>query len=105
MESVVHMSTRHTSFHQIDPRRNLYMHLKIVGMKIFIKYIEYILMYMYQSADTIYCDIKYMMTVILMFLLQHHKWITKKIERLTEVSKHTDLGILNQHVLRVSKVL
>ena len=60
-------------FHQIDPRRNLYIDMKILNMKITVRYID-IQMYLYQSADTIYCDIQYMMTTILMFLLEHHKW-------------------------------
>ena len=64
----------HIIFHRIDSRRNLYIDMKILNMKITVKYIEYIQMYLYQSADTIYCDIQYMMTTIIMFLLEHHKW-------------------------------
>ena len=80
-------------FHQIDPRRNLYIDMKILNMKITVRYIEYVQMYLYQSADTIYCDIQYMMTTILMLLLQHRKWTliiltTQEIERLFIVSKH-----------------
>ena len=63
----------HIIFHQIDPRRNLYIDMKILK-KIFVRYIEYIQMYLYQSVDTIYCDIQYMMTTIFMLLLQHHEW-------------------------------
>ena len=59
-------------FHQIDPRRNLYIDMKILK-KITVGYIEYIQMNLYESADIIYCDIQYMMTII-MFLLEHHKW-------------------------------
>ena len=51
-------------FHQIDPSRNLYIDMKILNMKITVRYIEYIQKYLYQSADTIYCDIQYMMTTI-----------------------------------------
>jgi cystathionine beta-lyase/cystathionine gamma-synthase len=64
----------HIIFHLIDPRKNLYIDLKISSMKISIIYIEYIQMYLYQSVDTIYCDIQYMMTTILMFLLEQHEW-------------------------------
>ena len=64
----------HIIFHLIDPRRNLYTKLKISSMKISIIYIDYIQMFLYQSADTIYCDIQYMMTTILMLLLLHHEW-------------------------------
>ena len=64
----------HIIFHRIDSRRNLYIDMKILNMKITVRYIEYIQKYLYQSADTIYCDIQYMMTTILMFLLEHHKW-------------------------------
>src|ERR1041385_4355625 len=64
----------HIIFHLIDLRRKLYIDLKISSMKISIIYIEYIQMYLYQSADTIYCDIQYMMTTIIMFLFEHHKW-------------------------------
>ena len=60
-------------FHWIDSRRNLYIDMKILK-KITGGYIEYIQMNLYQSADTIYCDIQYMMTTIIMFLLEHHKW-------------------------------
>ena len=60
-------------FHRIDSRRNLYIDMKILNMKITVRYIECIQMYVYQSADIIYCDIQYMMTTILMFLLEHHK--------------------------------
>ena len=60
-------------FHRIDYRRNLYIDMKIL-MKITVGYIEYIQMNLYQSADTIFCDIQYMMTTIIMFLLEHHKW-------------------------------
>ena len=62
----------HIIFHRIDSRRNLYIDMKILK-KITVGYIEYIQMNLYQSADTIYCDIQYMMTTILMLLLQHHK--------------------------------
>ena len=55
-------------FHRIDSRKNLYIDMKILK-KITVGYIEYIQMYLYQSADTIYCDIQYMMTTILMLLL------------------------------------
>ena len=64
----------HIIFHRIDSRRNLYIDMKILNMKITVKYIEYIQMNLYQSADTIYCDIQYMMTTIIMFLLEHHEW-------------------------------
>ena len=64
----------HIIFHQIDSRRNLYIDMKILNMKIIVRYIEYIQMYLYQSDDTIYCDIQYMMATILMFLLEHRKW-------------------------------
>ena len=60
-------------FCQIDPRRNLYIDMKILK-KITVRYIEYIQMNLYQSADTIYCDIQYMMTTIIMFILDHEKW-------------------------------
>ena len=60
-------------FHRIDSRRNLYIDMKILK-KIIVGYIEYIYMNLYQSADTIYCDIQYMMTIGLMLLIQHHKW-------------------------------
>ena len=63
----------HIIFHRIDSRRNLYINMKILNIKITVIYIEYIQMYVYQSADTIYCDIQYMMTTILMFLLEHRK--------------------------------
>ena len=63
----------HIIFHRIDSRRNLYIDMKILK-KITGGYIEYIQMNLYQSADTIYCDIQYMMTTILMFLLEHRKW-------------------------------
>ena len=63
----------HIIFHQIDSHRNLYIDMKILK-KIIVGYIEYIYMNLYQSADTIYCDIQYMMTTIIMFLLEHHKW-------------------------------
>ena len=63
----------HIIFHRIDSRRNLYIDMKILK-KINVGYIEYIQMNLYQSADTIYCDIQYMMTTIIMFLLEHHKW-------------------------------
>jgi len=63
----------HIIFHRIDSRRNLYIDMKILK-KITVGYIEYIQMNLYQSADTIYCDIQYMMTTIIMFLLEHHKW-------------------------------
>ena len=42
-------------FHQIDPRRNLYIDMNILK-KITVRYIEYIQMNLYQSADTIYDD-------------------------------------------------
>ena len=64
----------HIIFDRIDSRRNLYIDMKILNMKITVRYIEYIQMYLYQSADTIYCDIQYMMTTIIMFLLENHKW-------------------------------
>ena len=63
----------HIIFHRIDSRRNLYIDMKILK-KITVGYIEYIQMNLYESADTIYCDIQYMMTTIIMFLLEHHKW-------------------------------
>ena len=50
----------HIIFHRIDSRRNLYIDMKILNMKITVRYIEYIQMYLYRSADTIYCDIQYM---------------------------------------------
>ena len=83
----------HIIFHRIDSRRNLYIDMKIFNMKNTVRYIEYIQMYLYQCADTIYCDIQYMMTTILMLLLQHRKWTliiltTHEIERLFIVSKH-----------------
>ena len=83
----------HIIFHWIDSRRNLYIYMKILNMKITVKYIQYIQMYLYQSVDTIHCDIQYMMTTILMLLLQHRKWTliiltTQEIERLFIVSKH-----------------
>ena len=62
----------HIIFHRIDSRRNLYIDMKILK-KITVGYIEYIQMNLYESADIIYCDIQYMMTII-MFLLEHHKW-------------------------------
>ena len=46
----------HIIFHRIDSRRNLYIDMKILNMKITVRYIEYIHMYLYQSADTIYDD-------------------------------------------------
>ena len=46
----------HIIFHLIDPRRNLYINLKIFSMKISFIYIKHIQMYLYQSVDTIYCD-------------------------------------------------
>src|ERR1041385_1919826 len=75
----------HIIFHLIDPRKNLYIDLKISSMKISIIYIEYIQMYLYQSVDTIYCDIQYIMTII-MFLLEHHKLtkINRSLRRLRE---------------------
>ena len=64
IEFVVHMSTRHISFFiGLTP-----VDIKILNMKITVRYIEYIQMYLYQSADTIYCDIQYMMTTIIMFI-------------------------------------
>ena len=63
----------HIIFHRIDSRRNLYIDMKILK-KITVRYIEYIQMNLYENADTIYCDIQYMMTTIIMFLLEHHKW-------------------------------
>ena len=63
----------HIIFHRIDSRRNLYIDMKILK-KITGGYIEYIQMNLYQSADTIYCDIQYMMTTIIMFILEHQKW-------------------------------
>jgi hypothetical protein len=63
----------HIIFHRIDSRINLYIDMKILK-KITVGYIEYIQMNLHQSADTIYCDIQYMMTIILMFLLEHRKW-------------------------------
>ena len=63
----------HIIFHRIDSRRNLYIDMKILK-KITVGYIEYIQMNFYQSADTVYCDIQYMMTTIIMSLLEHHKW-------------------------------
>ena len=51
----------HIIFHRIDSHRNLYIDMKILNMKITIRYIEYIEMYLYQSADTLYCDIQYLM--------------------------------------------
>ena len=63
----------HIVFRRIDSRRNLYIDMKILK-KITVGYIEYIKMNLYQSADTIYCDIQYMMTTIFMLLLQHHEW-------------------------------
>ena len=64
----------HIIFHRIDSRRNLYIDMKILNMKITVRYIEYIQINLYQSADTIYCDIQYMMTTILILLLPQHKW-------------------------------
>ena len=58
----------HIIFHRIDSRRNLYIDMKILNMKITVRYIEYIQLYLHQSADTLYCDIQYMMTTIIMFL-------------------------------------
>ena len=83
----------HIIFHRIDSRRNLYIDMKILNMKITVRYIEYIQMYLYQSADTIYYNIQYIMTTILMLLLRHCKWTliiltTQEIERLFIVSKH-----------------
>ena len=46
----------HIIFHQIDSRQNLYIDMKIFNMKNIVRYIEYIQMYLYQSADTIYDD-------------------------------------------------
>ena len=63
----------HIIFHRIDSRRNLYIDMKILK-KMTDEYIEYIQINLYRSADTIYCDIQYMMTTILMFLLEHRKW-------------------------------
>ena len=63
----------HIIFHRIDSRRNLYIDMKILK-KINVGYIEYIQMNLYQSADTIYCDIQYMMITIIMFILEHQKW-------------------------------
>ena len=63
----------HIIFHRIDSRRNLYIDMKILK-KITVEYIEYIQINLYRSADTIYCDIQYIMTIIIMFLLEHHKW-------------------------------
>ena len=63
----------HIISHRIDSRRNLYIDMKILK-KIIVGYIEYIQMNLYQSIDTIYCDIQYMMATIIMFLLEHHKW-------------------------------
>ena len=59
----------HIIFHRSDSHRNLYIDMKILNMKITVRYIEYIQMYLYQSADTVYSDIQYMMTTIIMFLL------------------------------------
>ena len=53
----------HIIFHRIDSGRNLYIDMKILK-KITVGYIEYIQMNLYQSADTIYCDIQYRMTTI-----------------------------------------
>ena len=83
----------HIIFHRIDSRRNIFIDMKILNMKITVIYIEYIQTYLYQSVDTIYCDIQYMMTTILKLLLQHRKWTliiltTQEIERLFIVSKH-----------------
>ena len=55
IEFVVHMSTRRIIFHRIDSHRNLYIDMKILK-KITIRYIEYIQMYLYRNADTIYDD-------------------------------------------------
>ena len=63
----------HIIFYRIDSRRNLYIDMKILK-KITVGYIEYIQMNLYENADTIYCDIQYMMTIIIMFLLEHHNW-------------------------------
>ena len=49
----------HIIFHRIDSGRNLYIDMKILNMKITVRYIEYIQMYLYQSADTIYCGKQY----------------------------------------------
>ena len=59
----------HIIFHRIDSRKNLYIDMKILK-KITIGYIEYIQINLYQSADTIYCDIQYMMTTIIMFIFR-----------------------------------
>ena len=45
-------------FHQIDTCRNLYIDMNILK-KIIVRYVEYIQVNLYQSADTIYCDIQY----------------------------------------------
>ena len=66
-------------FHQIDPRRNLYIVLKILNTKIFIRYIEYIQMHLYQSVDTLYCDEQYMMTTTTIYLLQQQMDVDKKL--------------------------
>ena len=76
----------HIIFHRIDSRRNLYIYIKILN-KITVGYIEYIKMNLYQSADTIYSDIQYMITtIIIMFLLEHHKWtdINRSLRRLRD---------------------
>ena len=56
-------------------------------MEIFIKYTEDIQSYLYQSADTIYCDIQYICSITTS-QMDMNELITKEIAGLVKVSKH-----------------